>query len=168
MNKSDQTLRAFTITALWAALICAVTYLIRVPVPIASGAYVNLGDSVIFLAGATLGGPHGAIAAGLGSGLADLLAGATLYIPATVVIKASMGLLTGLLAHKHGFGRFTLAALLGGAVMLTGYFAYEAVLLGAPTALIGAAFNVVQYVGSVVAACALYPALRSATKRIGI
>lgn len=44
-----------------------------------------------------LGPVCGAVAGGIGPALADLLAGYTAYVPATLVIKALMGLAAGLL-----------------------------------------------------------------------
>ena len=57
---------------MFAALSCAATMVIQIP--IATG-YLNFGDGLCLLAGWILGPWYGFAAAGLGSALADLLAG---------------------------------------------------------------------------------------------
>ena len=68
---------------------------IRVPSP--TGGYMNLGDTVVLLGAFLLGPWYGALAGGIGSAMADALAGYMVYAPATLVIKAVMAILAGLL-----------------------------------------------------------------------
>ena len=82
--------RKLVYAALFAALTCVMTMIVKIPVP-ATGGYVNLGDCVVLLAGWVLGPMYGGAAAGLGSMLADLVSGYPLYAPGTFVIKACMG-----------------------------------------------------------------------------
>lgn len=42
--------------------------------------YVNIGDAAVLISAWLLGNPYGAFAAGIGSGLADLLSGYPAYI----------------------------------------------------------------------------------------
>ena len=77
--------------ALFSAIICVATYIVQIPMP-ATGGYVNLGDCFVLTAGMMLGAGYGALAAGLGSALADMLAGYMQYAPATFVIKALMAI----------------------------------------------------------------------------
>ena len=79
--------RKLVYAALFAALTCVMTMIVKIPVP-ATGGYVNLGDSVVLLAGWVLGPMYGGAAAGLGSMLADLVSGYPLYAPGTFVINA--------------------------------------------------------------------------------
>ena len=72
--------------ALFAALVCVATVAVRVPIPATQG-YANLGDALVLLAAFFLGPLYGALAAGVGSALADLFAGYALYAPGTAVIK---------------------------------------------------------------------------------
>ena len=81
--------RKLVYAALFAALTCVMTMIVKIPVP-ATGGYVNLGDCVVLLAGWVLGPMYGGAAAGLGSMLADLVSGYPLYAPGTFVIKACM------------------------------------------------------------------------------
>ncbi|MBO5489614.1 MAG: ECF transporter S component, partial [Eubacterium sp.] len=79
-------IQKIALTALFAALTCVATMVIRIPVP-ATGGYLNLGDGFVILCGILLGPAYGFLAAGIGSGLADLLAGYTQYVPGTFLIK---------------------------------------------------------------------------------
>ena len=59
-------------TAMMMGLIMVMTYIPKVPVPATQG-YVHLGDCMIFFGVLLLGWKYGAVAAGLGSVLADVL-----------------------------------------------------------------------------------------------
>ena len=69
-----------TTSAATAALIFAITYLVRIPVPGTVGGYINLGDTAIYMAAFLFGGPMAGAAAAIGSALADTAAGAAYYI----------------------------------------------------------------------------------------
>ena len=121
--------------ALFAALICICTF-ISVPLPFG---YFNLGDIMILLCAWSLSPIYGAVAAAAGAGLADALMGFTLYIPATVVIKALMAIcahFTLVLIKKVFASPKTdipariLSALCAEAIMVIGYFIYEYLLYG--------------------------------------
>ena len=68
-----------------AALTCIATMIIKIPSPLKG--YLNLGDCVVLLSGWLLSPLYGFLAAGLGSGLADLISGYGVYVPATFIIK---------------------------------------------------------------------------------
>ncbi|MCL2324570.1 MAG: ECF transporter S component [Actinomycetia bacterium] len=153
--------RKLTTAALAAALVCAVTFIAKVPLPSAHGAYVNLGDTVIYLCAWTIGGLPAALAAATGSALADLFAGAAVYMPATFVIKFLMGLLVARFAYQRGFARFLLWSIVAGVVMVGGYFCYELLLFG-KVAFVNVPANVIQLVGGVAVAALLWPAVREA------
>ena len=77
--------------ALFAALACVATMVIKIPSPM--DGYLNLGDCVVLAAGWLLAPGYGFLAAGLGSGLADLFSGYAAYAPATFAIKGLMALI---------------------------------------------------------------------------
>ena len=79
--------RSLCITAVMAALICILTMIPRVPIPLG---YAHLGDAAIFLIALYVGRREGAIAASIGSAMADLLGGFPIWILATLVIKYIM------------------------------------------------------------------------------
>ncbi len=138
------------------ALIFLVTFLVAIPVP-GTSAYVNMGDSVIYCAGLLLNMPWAAAAAGIGSALADWAIGFPVYIPATIIIKALMGLVCAAMMKNAKFPRFVLASVIGGAIMFTGYFLYEIFFMGglgyAVQTVVG---DLIQWAGGVAGATVLY------------
>jgi uncharacterized membrane protein len=120
--------------AMLAALTCAATMVVQIPTPM--NGYVHPGDSIVMLCGFVLGPIWGAAAAGIGSALADILAGYFHYAVATLIIKALSAFCAGIVWHmltKNKTDRIipALAAGFCGAVpMVLGYFLYEALLLG--------------------------------------
>lgn len=146
-------LRKLTNSGLMAALVVVGTMAIRIPTP--TKGYIHIGDSVVYLCGIILGPLYGAVAAGLGSFLADILAGYVVYAPATLVIKFLDAMLVGFI-----YGRFTknnpgnlrklavfsLAVFWGGLIMVSGYLAFESILYGFPTAVLGIVPNITQAV----------------------
>lgn len=117
---------------LFTALTTVATMVIQIPSP--TGGYVNAGDAVVILGAFLLGPGWGALAAGLGSALADLFAGYVIYAPATFVIKGLMALCAGALIRRGKGGRslgFAVAgSVLAEIVMIAGYFAFTATVLG--------------------------------------
>ena len=155
------------LTALFAALICVATMLIQIPIP-ATGGYVNLGDGVILICAYLISPVYAVIAAGLGSMLADLLAGYASYALGTLVIKAGVALIATLIFNRFGRnakGAARLVSMIVGAVlaetfMVLGYFFYEAVLLGIGIGAAGGILgNVGQGVAGAVIGCVLAPIL---------
>lgn len=83
-------LRLLTLTALFAAAIAVTTaYLFHIPIP--TGGYIHLGDTLIYLGACLLPLPWAAAAAAVGAGLADLLT-APMWVLPTLVIKAAVAL----------------------------------------------------------------------------
>jgi len=94
MRKDDINVKEMIFTGLWIAVVTVVTMAVVIPIPLTQG-YVNLGDAAVFLGAFLLGRKNGAIAAGLGSGLADLLLSYASFAPFTLVIKAGMAFIFG-------------------------------------------------------------------------
>ncbi len=158
----DNTIRKLVFAALFAALSCVATMAIRIPTPI--GGYIHAGDAVVLLSAFLLGPWWGAAAAGLGSGLADLIAGYGLYVPGTFVIKFVVALLGGLVLRCKFIRalpvRAVAAGLVGEIFMVLGYLGYEAVVLGYGAAAVGGVpMNCIQGAFGVVAGAALFLAL---------
>jgi uncharacterized repeat protein (TIGR04002 family) len=155
-------------TALLAALVAALTFVhLPVPIPQLNGGYVHVGDSLIYLAACLLPAPWAMLAAALGGSLADLLSGAPLWVPATLVIKACMALCFSAKQETLLRPRNVLALLPATAINLVGYYFAELLMFGgdwrallAPS-LIGGA---VQSGGSAV----LFLALAAALERAGL
>lgn len=146
--------KKLVLAALFAALAYCATLIIHIPSPI--GGYLNLGDCIVLLAGWLLGPAYGAAAAGLGSALADLTLGYTIYIPGTFVIKALMAVVA-YYAAKAVPGKTVVKSVVSGVlaevVMVGGYFCFEATILGNGLgAAVGIASNLMQALAGIVCA----------------
>ena len=130
-----------------AGQLCGTTLLLTlISLPLPSGyGYVNLGDAGVFLCACLLPGGLGALAAGLGAALADLILGWAMYAPVTLLIKGVTALLAGLAMHRAKKAAVPLALICCLLVPL-GYFLYEAVLLTAPVAAVNILPNTLQAV----------------------
>ena len=128
--KHNATLK-IVLTAMFAALICVATMLIRVPIP-ATGGYANLGDGVILLCAFLMNPICAVIAAGIGSMLTDLLNGYAHYAPGTFVIKGCMAIAAALIVKAMGRkpAGYVVSGVAAEAIMVAGYFGYAALLLG--------------------------------------
>ena len=88
--RQDHTLRRMTAGAMLAAVIALTTaYLFHIPVG-GNGGYIHIGDAFVYPAGSLLPTPYACAAAALGGGLADLLSGSPIWLPATVVIMTEV------------------------------------------------------------------------------
>ena len=123
---------------LLAALGCVATLVLQVPSP--TGGYMNLGDTVVILGAYLMGPVWGAVAGGVGPALADLISGYAVYVPATLIIKAIMGLLAAGLyraLHKKNWA-MVVCGVAAEAVMVVGYWLFDAILAAASS---GASFS---------------------------
>lgn len=89
-------------TAMFTALTLIATYIIKIPTP-GTGGYIHPGDAFVILSGILLGPVYGAVAAGLGSALADILGGYFFYAPVTLLIKGIIGLVSGIIFKSPVF-----------------------------------------------------------------
>ena len=130
-----------------AGQLCGATLLLTlISLPLPSGyGYVNLGDAGVYLCAFLLPGGFGALAAGLGAALADLILGWATYAPATFLIKGLTALLAGLLLRRGKRGGLPLS-LLCCLLVPMGYFLLESVLLTAPVAAVNVLPNAFQAV----------------------
>lgn len=132
---SREKLNRLVLAALFAAITCLATMVIRVP-SLGGNGYVNVGDTAVLLSAWVLGGPAGFFAAGLGSGLADLLAGYAAYVPGTFVIKFVMAATAYAIffvlkkVNVNRFMAYVISAVFAEIVMVAGYFVFEAFVLG--------------------------------------
>lgn len=152
-NKQNS-VRKLVLTAMFAALTCVATMIIKIPIPATNG-YINIGDCIVLMSGWLLGGVYGTAAAGIGSMLADLLLGYMTYAPGTLVIKALVALVACVvykaIDEKYSFWARLVSSILAEAVMVFGYFVYEATLLGYGVGALGSVpSNIIQGVGGIV------------------
>lgn len=158
--------RKMVMASLYAALVCIATLIIQIPIPATKG-YIHLGDSLIILSGVLLNPTYAALAAGIGSALADVFGGYAIYAPATFIIKGLVGFVCGLVCKK--IRKTNVSILVSGLVDLLfvtgGYYLYEGIMFGFVVALPGVLGNVVQCIGGCIIAILIYPALAMVIKR---
>ncbi len=157
--------KKLTLAGVMAALVFVLTYLPKVPVPV-TGGYVHLGDGAIFLATLLLG-PLGIPAAAIGSGLSDVLGGYMVYVLPTVVIKGLVALIAWKIWKEGSWLRAVIAFVPAEAMMVLGYFAFEAVMYGTAAAWAAVGPNCIQGIAGVVLGLvchALYPRMKQLVK----
>ena len=155
--------REIVLTALFAALACVATMVIRIPTPATSG-YIHPGDAIVILCGLILGPRYGFLAAGLGSCSADLFGGYFLYVPATFIIKGLIAFCTAKVAQRlPDTTKGHLMGVIAGGVfdiilVCGGYFIFEYFIYG-----LGAAAsipaNAIQGISGLIIALVLSPVL---------
>lgn len=134
--------------ALFAALACVATMIIKILSPLKG--YLNIGDCIVLLCGWMLSPVYGFVAAGLGSGLADLLSGYLVYAPATFIIKGLMALIacyTFKLIHKslgHNLPARIVSGILAEIVMVLGYYVFEGFMYGFIASAVNIPANAIQ------------------------
>lgn len=161
----NQNLRKTVFSALFAAIICVATVVIQIPSPATNG-YFNLGDCFVIIAGQLLGPLYGALAAGIGSALADIFASYIHYAPASFIIKATMAasaaMVYGAFKKKKSLARAA-SGIVSEIIMLLGYFCYEGLILKyGLAAAAGIPSNAAQGVTAVVLSFAVSAALKKA------
>ena len=129
--------------------------------------YVKSLKKASSLLGAYLLGPvYGAEAVGVGPALADLLGGYGIYVPATLVIKALMGLTAAVLyqaLHKKGWA-LIVCGVVAEAIMVVGYALFDGFLAGnLAVGLTGIPSNLVQAAFGLAASTLLALALRKSS-----
>ncbi len=156
--------RLLVMAALFAALTAAATSVLVIPLP--SGGYLNLGDTVILLGAWLLGPLYGAAAGGIGAAMADLIAGYAIYVPGTLLIKAGVALTAGSLYRilRRRNAALLISGAAGEAVMVVGYWLYDGLLL---KSLAGAAVNIPGNLTQAAVGIAASTALALALKKIG-
>ena len=131
-------------------------------IPIGQGAYVNLGDGVIF-ASALILGPFAGIVGALGSVFADLFLGSAQYAPATLIIKGLMGLVAGILLKYGKNNRYFYTAFVFAIceiIMIGGYFAFESIIYTVPAALLNIIPNLIQAIAGIAVGLASLPIVK--------
>ena len=153
--------KKFTLTAMFTALVCIATTMIQIKSP--NGGYINAGDAVLLLSSFLLGPASGAIAGGLGSCLADIFLGYSQYAPATLIIKALMGFVAGVIAKKNStILPVIFAAILAELIMVFGYFVFEAFILNLGISVFFTSIpgNLIQGLFGIIVSIALFSVLK--------
>ncbi len=138
LEKQKLTTKQIAFTAMFAALILLATYVFKIPTP--TFGYVHVGDGFVLLAGIFLGPGLGALAAGIGSALSDLVGGYAIWVPGTFFIKFLTALIAAVLyrvlkkrVKKTKFAvsipSVVISGIIGEIVMIFGYFLYNILII---------------------------------------
>lgn len=146
-----------TATAVFASIIALFTSQLKLYTGINNG-YVHFGDSMIYIAACTLPLPYAMLSAAIGGALADILAGAAVWAPATAIIKALNVVPFAIVYACHitkspnkllnKWTAFMPAA--SGIITIFGYLLAEGLMYSFPTALASVPMSCIQAVGSAV------------------
>lgn len=90
MKLSKLSPRELCLTALFIALVFVMTFVPKIPIPLG---YAHLGNAAVFLGVLLIGQHRGALAGSIGSALADLIGGFTIWIVPTLLIKYVMAMI---------------------------------------------------------------------------
>ena len=116
-----------------AALFGALVYLLTLTgavAPIGGGAYIHIGDAMIYIVSVLLPLPSALMSAVIGAALADITLGSAIYVIPTVIIKALMVIcikVTVKLVKKTVIRDLLICAV--GLITVVGYYFAEVVLL---------------------------------------
>lgn len=158
MKESKTSTRQLTLAALFMALTTVATMVIHIPVPATQG-FVNVGDSFVLLSGLLFSHYYGALIGGVGSALADLFLGYTIFAPVTLIVKAIEALLASYIDRENTVSR-VIAVIVGVTWMVFGYFVFEVFMFDLPVALSAVIPNSIQGIVSAGLALLLYPIVR--------
>ncbi|MDE6957462.1 MAG: ECF transporter S component [Blautia caecimuris] len=160
---TNENLKKLILTALFAALACITTMIMKIPTP-GTGGYIHVGDAIVILSGVVLIPWYGFAAAGLGSCMAYLIGGYFIYVTITFVIKGLIALATGLVyraigkSNKMRYAGVLLGDVIDIVFVAGGYFLCEFFIYGAG-AFESIPANIIQGVGGLIISAVLYPAL---------
>ena len=159
-TKSGFSTLGIAITAVLIALSTLLTMFTKIPVPGIRG-YFNVGDAVIMLAALLIGRKEGTLVGAIGPALADLLLGYAVFVPITFLVKGIEGFLGGTIyGKKKSLSSALLATVIGGVIIVAGYFVAESFVFDFGVASAGVLTNTIQAVMSVLISMLLYTALR--------
>ncbi len=119
------------ISSVMVAIVVVFTLIIRYPTP---AGYLNLSDVAIIFASFSFGPFVGLLAGGLGTALADLIAGYPQYIPISFVVHGLEGLVIGLIAkfilkRNVKYPYYILSFILTVIIVAIGYYLLESIFL---------------------------------------
>lgn len=153
--------RTLAVTAVMIAIVFVLTRVIQIPTP-AKG-YIHLGDAGVFFSAFAFGPWVGAVAGGLGTGLADVTSGYPQWAIASFLIHGLQGWVAGWATQRwRGAAGLLLAAIIGGVIVVVGYLLAGMVLSGVAAALAEVPMNIIQVAAGAVVAVPLFLAVRQA------
>lgn len=158
----DNKTKSITEIGILIAITVLMTTVVSIPI-VGGNGYVNLGDMVIFIAALLLNRKSAFLVGGIGSFLADIFLGYTLYAPASLIIKGLEGFIAAsLLNTAMGKKHSLMATLIAGVWMTLGYYIFEIFLYGSKGALLSIPANLMQGMVGAVLANFLFKTLKAA------
>lgn len=127
---SSKTTKNLIFAAFFAALTAVFTAFVKIYIP-GAGGYVHLGDTLIYICASLIPLPYSICAAAIGGLFADILAGAPIWAPATLIIKALLVLTFTYKKDRIICGRNIVASAVGLVITTAGYYLAEIILLTA-------------------------------------
>ncbi len=127
-NRNSQL--SIALVGMMSALVFIGTFYFKIPT---LAGYTHLGDCILVLAVGILGYKKGAIAGAIGAGLSDLIGGYTAWVIPTMAIKATWGIIMGLIAFnilKNKKYSLWVGAIIGGIVHVILYTLVKIPLFG--------------------------------------
>lgn len=122
--------KLMVLTALFTAIVTIMTF-INLPLFGAQGGLIHLGYVALFPIAIIYGKRVGMIAGGVGMGLFDILSGWSAWAPGTLVIVGIIGYVVGAITERNkSFLFMVIAMLIGSVISITGYFFYNAFIMG--------------------------------------
>ncbi|KUH33099.1 hypothetical protein APY94_07465 [Thermococcus celericrescens] len=159
-RKKFRSASVLALSAVMAAVVGVTTAFITIATP-ATGGYLNFGDTMVMFSAMAFGPVIGVFAGGVGSALGDIIAGYPGWAPITLVVKGLEGLAIGYIARRSdNVSTLVIAGLIGGIIMVSGYFAFEAYMYGIPAAATEVPVNIVQAVTGVLVGTLLAQAIK--------
>lgn len=154
------TTKDFVLCGVLMALTTVMTLLVQIPV-VGTQGYVNMGDSIVLFSAMYLGKKYGAVIGGVGSAIADLVSGYAIYAPITLVTKGLEGFICGLIVEKipGNKGRL-IGTIIGGIIMVSGYFIAEIYLYGIKASAAAILPNSMQAIFGIVSALIIYASIK--------
>ncbi|MCL2294901.1 MAG: ECF transporter S component [Spirochaetes bacterium] len=152
------------------AIVTIFTIVIRIPVA-PTGGFLNLSDIAIFFTAFVFGPISALFAAGLGTAIANLIAGFGQYAPVSLVTRGLQGLLVGLVYNAfvkdgnyriNAFLVISLCFLVGASIMISGYFIAQIFMVGPGAALVEVPLNFAQALAGILGGTALAAAVKKA------
>lgn len=156
--------KSMVLTALFAALTCVATMSLHIPTP-GTGGYIHPGDALVVISGILLGPVHGALAAGIGSALADFMGGYMIYVPITFFVKSLIAVICYCSYHKllNKVKPMLIKTIITGCfstlTVAFGYLFFEYFMYGAG-ALASVPANIIQGISGLIISSILLPLLK--------
>lgn len=136
------------VTAVMTALVIVFTSFIKVP--IGAGGYIHLGDLMILLSASILPLPFALLSSCVGAALSDVIVGAPIWAPFSLIVKALIVLCFTAKKDKILCARNFIGCGLSCIITVVGYFFSEVIIYGNWGAYVSMPWNLVQAVVAVV------------------